>query len=33
MLQLLECDRVQGYLFAPAVAPAEFVTRVASGFA
>jgi diguanylate cyclase (GGDEF)-like protein/PAS domain S-box-containing protein len=32
MLQLLECDRVQGYFFAPAVAPDEFVTRVASGF-
>jgi diguanylate cyclase (GGDEF)-like protein/PAS domain S-box-containing protein len=32
MLQLLECDRVQGYLFAPAVAPDEFVTRVERGF-
>lgn len=32
MLQLLGCDRVQGYLFAPAVAPDEFVTRVQRGF-
>jgi diguanylate cyclase (GGDEF)-like protein/PAS domain S-box-containing protein len=32
MLQLLQCDRVQGYLFAPAVAPDEFVTRVQGGF-
>ena len=32
MLQLLGCDRVQGYLFAPAVAPDEFVARVERGF-
>ncbi len=32
MLQLLECDRVQGYLFAPPVAPDEFVSRVQGGF-
>jgi diguanylate cyclase (GGDEF)-like protein/PAS domain S-box-containing protein len=33
MLQILECDRVQGYLFAPAVGPAEFAERVQRGFA
>lgn len=33
MLQLLQCDRVQGYLFAPPVAPDEFVSRVQAGFA
>ena len=32
MLQLLQCDRVQGYLFAPPVAPDEFATRVQAGF-
>lgn len=32
MLQLLGCDRVQGYLFAPAVAPDEFSERVTRGF-
>jgi EAL domain-containing protein (putative c-di-GMP-specific phosphodiesterase class I) len=33
MLHLLECDRVQGYFFAPPVAPDEFVRRVERGFA
>jgi diguanylate cyclase (GGDEF)-like protein/PAS domain S-box-containing protein len=32
MLQLLQCDRVQGYLFAPPVAPDEFTSRVQAGF-
>jgi EAL domain-containing protein (putative c-di-GMP-specific phosphodiesterase class I) len=32
MLQLLRCDRVQGYLFAPPVAPDEFTARVRAGF-
>lgn len=33
MLHLLRCDRVQGYFFAPPVAPDEFVARVQRGFA
>ncbi len=32
MLQLLQCDRVQGYFLAPPVGPDEFVRRVERGF-